>query len=117
MGTVGTAIEAVCFCRLIGLGLLRVGDKVLSPDFEEFAFLEIVDCPKITLLRVFWYCRAFGFEFAPFYVERCWQKMFSTISEFISAGVIRMSKSILPNRTEQSSRKPMMEDSMSPMHW
>lgn len=42
MGTVGTAIEAVCFCRLIGLGLLRVSrDKVLSPDFEEFAFLEI----------------------------------------------------------------------------
>lgn len=40
MGTVGTAIEAVCFCRLTGLGLLRVRDKVLSPDFEEFAFLK-----------------------------------------------------------------------------
>lgn len=53
MGTVRTAIEAVCFCRLIGLGLLRVRDKVLSPDFEEFAFLEKVDCSKITLLRVF----------------------------------------------------------------
>lgn len=38
MGTVGTAIEALCFCRLIDLGLLRIRDKVLSPDFEEFAF-------------------------------------------------------------------------------
>lgn len=114
MGTVGTA---VCFCCLIGLGLLRVRDKVLSPDFEEFAFFEIVDCPKLTLLRVFWYCRTFGFEFAPLYVERCWQKMFSTMSECISAGVIRMSKSILPNRTEQSSRKPTMQDFMSSMHW
>lgn len=53
MGIVGILIEVVCFCCLIGLDLLRVGDKVFFLDFEEFVFLEIVDCFKIILLRVF----------------------------------------------------------------
>lgn len=72
MGIVGIVIEVVCFCCLIGLGLLRVRDKVFFLDFEEFVFLEIVDCFKIILLRVFWYCRVFGFEFVLLYVECCW---------------------------------------------
>lgn len=55
------------------------------------------------------------------YYKATWEKnnfsISSAMSEFINAGVIRMSKSIRPKRTEQSSRKPMMQDSMSSMHW
>lgn len=40
MGIVGIVIEVVCFCCLIGLGLLRVRDKVFFLDFEEFVFLK-----------------------------------------------------------------------------
>lgn len=101
----------------LGRGFLYINDRVLSPFLEDFAFLEIVHCPKITVLRLFWCCSAFGFVFAQLYVERWWQKMFSTISEFIIWGMIKTFMFTLLNRPEQSSLKRSKRDSISSIHW
>ena len=44
-------------------------------------FFDIALCPTFTLFSAFEYWRDLGFVFAPWYVERCWLKWFSTMSE------------------------------------
>ena len=58
------------------------------------------------------YWEASGFVFASLYMERCWQNMFSTTSEFMRAGIIGFSgKQVL-----HKAWKLMMHDCRSLKH-
>ena len=104
---------AVTYMTEISL-IVTLNNQFTSPP-PAFDFLDTVICPIMMLLMFFWYWSTFGFEFAPFKVERCWQNMFWC--EFVMDGVSTIITSFLLRTVAHSSMNPLMHDDISSRHW